>query len=664
MAVSFWVADPPDMPFFSVVCSKPADSVSKSSDFRISPHAVGAEGRFVLLRARFFSRYCKDELFMYTAGDTESPSLERVPLPHDDDDDDLNAVVGCLHGVREFGIVPRGLHYLVAALCDSRDSSLDYQRHVYSSETTPSKNSAKHPNFKTSWSCQLHGAVVQMEMEFWSTSFAAPETSLLNLLVKLVGNYPPMPLVTKNVSFYSPEPHSPPEPRPSPPPWVKTIKPEKVITLGEGVLGWVDFSHSLLVCNLFQEQLPRASPRLFWDLTCVDGKLKFIEMEHGTEVPEKPSDPCDDDVLYDSELIRLLDSEDMDDKSESRHAWRDVTWSRTVSSNYWCKECVVDVAGIVVNESANYLLLPGLRGETVGKFKFRDLYSVFPILSIDNGDILYLKSSVEPSDQNGWVVTVDLGNKKVKALRAYPFENHDPTKQAFRTSTLSCHLVITPGIKVSTYRKITQVGKSANSSNSASKLKCTRDETQSSMQNDQSRMKQQRQVCVYVNSSHILVVLPDIGYLFLIGLMFVRLLAEKITLPLNKAPSIIQNDHISQVDPVQKILAPTPVLHGYVSYQPLWHQPPPWRQEQPCSEFEPHKASQPCFNKHNGASYHGYLQQLPAPNSVAYGTHSVYGNNQQQLQSLPPIYNLPASGSWQQPPPMQHQLKSSGVWTS
>lgn len=55
---------------------------------------------------------------------------------------------------------------------------------------------------------------------------------------------------------------------------------------------------------------------MFWDLTCVDGKLKFIEMEHGTEVPEKPSDPCDDDVLYDSELIRLLDSEDMDDKPE------------------------------------------------------------------------------------------------------------------------------------------------------------------------------------------------------------------------------------------------------------------------------------------------------------------------------------------------------------
>lgn len=387
MAVSFWVADPPHMSFFSVVCSESADPVYKRPGFRISPHVVGAEGRFVLLRANFFSRYGKDELFMYTAGgDAESPSLERVPLP---DDDDGN--VGCLHRVKEFGIVPRGLHYLVAALCDSCESSLDYQLHVYSSESR-------------TWSSRV-----------------LPNT------------------------------------------WVKIMKPEKVITLGEGVLGWVDFSHGLLVYNLFHEQLPsprfiplprpcpgnkdklrvpEASPRLFRDLTCVDGKIKFIEMEHGTE---KPSDPCDDDVLYDSDLIRLLE-DDMDGKPKLRHGWRTVTWSRTVSSNYWRKECVVDVADIVVDESAYSLLLSGL-GETAGNLKFRDLYSDFPTLSIDSGDILYLKSSVEPSDRNGWVVTVDLGNKKVKAFRPHPFQKRYPTDtvQAFRTSTLSSHLVITPG---------------------------------------------------------------------------------------------------------------------------------------------------------------------------------------------------------------------------
>jgi hypothetical protein len=40
-----------------------------------------------------------------------------------------------------------------------------------------------------------------MKMEFWSTSFAAPKPSDMNLLAELVGNYPPMPLVTQRKRF-------------------------------------------------------------------------------------------------------------------------------------------------------------------------------------------------------------------------------------------------------------------------------------------------------------------------------------------------------------------------------------------------------------------------------------------------------------------------------
>jgi hypothetical protein len=49
---------------------------------------------------------------------------------------------------------------------------------------------------------KLHGALVQMLMEFWSTYFATPKPSFMNLLVELIVNYPPMPLVSgKIVSF-------------------------------------------------------------------------------------------------------------------------------------------------------------------------------------------------------------------------------------------------------------------------------------------------------------------------------------------------------------------------------------------------------------------------------------------------------------------------------
>jgi hypothetical protein len=70
--------------------------------------------------------------------------------------------------------------------------------------TTPANFLAKHLNSKTLWSCQLHGAVVQMEVEFWSTSFAAPKPANTDLGVELEGNYPPMPLLSgKNDSKHS-----------------------------------------------------------------------------------------------------------------------------------------------------------------------------------------------------------------------------------------------------------------------------------------------------------------------------------------------------------------------------------------------------------------------------------------------------------------------------
>lgn len=63
MAVSFWMANPPDLSFFSVHCSKPPDSHPKTPDFKVLPHVVGAQGPFVLLRARLFGCW-KDEYFM------------------------------------------------------------------------------------------------------------------------------------------------------------------------------------------------------------------------------------------------------------------------------------------------------------------------------------------------------------------------------------------------------------------------------------------------------------------------------------------------------------------------------------------------------------------------------------------------------------------------
>nr|XP_034572776.1 uncharacterized protein LOC117837292 isoform X1 [Setaria viridis] len=264
--------------------------------------------------------------------------------------------------------------------------------------------------------------------------------------------------------------------------------------LGEGLLGWVDFSRGLVACDLRHDppgvhfiplpeplpenrdklkgSVPGVAARSLRDLACVDGVLKFIEMEH--HVTEKPGDPSDKDFLYDSDLIMSLKRKDRDENPKPRDGWRAVTWTRTFSSNGWSKECTVGVADILVDESTNVPSLSVHRGETVGKLTFRDLYSAFPTLSMDGDDVLYLKSVAAPNDRNGWVVAIDLRNKTVKPLGAYSFEGHDPTKQAFSYCTLSRHLnmtaVVSVGIEVSACLKITQAGSYVNDPNNTSAI--------------------------------------------------------------------------------------------------------------------------------------------------------------------------------------------------
>jgi hypothetical protein len=249
---------------------------------------------------------------------------------------------------------------------------------------------------------------------------------------------------------------------PNPCPGLQKIVPEKVIRLAEGILGWVDFSRGLVVCDLRQdppgvhfiplpEPLPEnrdklkgsppgAAARSFRDLACINGVLKFVEMEH--RVVEKPIDPAVKDVLYDSDLIMSLKREEMDEKPISSYGWRAVTWSRTVWSNFWRKECTFGVDDFLVNESTPSSM-SGLQSKAAGKLAFRYLYSAFPTLSTEGDDILYLKSVAEPSDRSGWVVALDLGNKTVKAHGV--FEDRDPSKYSCCSGTLSLHLIMNPG---------------------------------------------------------------------------------------------------------------------------------------------------------------------------------------------------------------------------
>ena len=150
------------------------------------------------------------------------------------------------------------------------------------------------------------------------------------------------------------------------------------------------------------------------DVACVGGLIKFVEMEHRvtetTEVvpPEKPSDPRNKEVLYDSDLITLYKRKHVDIKPKtlrSENGWSAMTWTRELGSHCWIKGSIVDVDDILVDDSA----LSALQlNESAGSFTFKKMYSFCPILSTDGNDTLYLNSSRKFWDPSGWVVAVDL----------------------------------------------------------------------------------------------------------------------------------------------------------------------------------------------------------------------------------------------------------------
>ncbi|EAZ43498.1 uncharacterized protein [Oryza sativa Japonica Group] len=226
-------------------------------------------------------------------------------------------------------------------------------------------------------------------------------------------------------------------------PEVRKVIATKVITIAEGVLGWVDLDHGVMVCDLredvpglryvplpaplpqnwyrLKEFLPGTLAKSFRDLVCVDGVMSFVEMEHRVIVTtEKPSDPSKMQVLYDTDLIVSYNLKDLNKKPQQlqrKDGWRIVSWSRHVSSNCWEKGCevdAVDISGLSPNLAENL---------------------ASPTLGVDDGDVVYMRSKA--SLGKGKMVAIDLRRKKVKAIGPYSFEKHDPfSLKAFSTCLL------------------------------------------------------------------------------------------------------------------------------------------------------------------------------------------------------------------------------------
>ncbi|XBH65418.1 hypothetical protein VPH35_119018 [Triticum aestivum] len=537
--VTFWIADPPAVSFCTWHCSKAAD-------LKDPPEVVGAQGRFVLLRAVFASGYYyskdeEEEYLVYT-GDPRSPSLESIPLPEDEDG-------LLLRLVDEFGIVPRGGedaggHYLLVALRSAETSLKEYRLHVYSSEDRT-----------------------------WRSKEVA-----------------------------------------NPCPGEYAIWPDKVITVADGVLAWVSLQQGMVVCDVLQEDeeplheryIPLPAPLLesrqdtylkqFRDVACVDGLIKFVEVEHRvivTEIREEPLlDPRDKGCAlrfrpYRNKQAQACTHQAQDPSHHERLECHDMDQG-AIGSDCWRKGSIVDVDDI------SRMMNP------LGSCHDMNLYSAWPTLCEDGNDMLYLKSSRHLTESNKWVVAVDLAKKtlKVEAPGEHPFGGCPPWQQICHPCALANHLKMT----------LANQGQ---------------DGAQRSAQNDLSSQAHPNQnnkppqLCFNRWAE------PGYGGYSSWSWPHQNIPPPPPPLPpqcLNVWPGPCPN-------PMYALRAPCPDMCAYDNYQPPWQQPLPQEQQTtPSIAFGPHQVKKLVKLMIYDPVYHGSSQQWPAGNSFSYGAHSGNAN--------------------------------------
>ncbi|KAF7055335.1 hypothetical protein CFC21_062879 [Triticum aestivum] len=215
---------------------------------------------------------------------------------------------------------------------------------------------------------------------------------------------------------------------------------DKAIALGGGAVGWVDLWRGILTCNVFDKNpvlnlipIPklaysneerRAAPRLVRDITCCNGRIKFVEQELRFKVSIIPRKTLEDnvdsfDIIFDP---RPLSHKEDDDRAKLVLAavclgWKLRTCDRhTTRNDDWHKGHTVDMDAISVDNPDHARLLPQLWDAQAGKSTLWDLSSTYPTLGIDDDDIVYMMTKVKFHDNKAWMIGVDLAKRAVEVL--------------------------------------------------------------------------------------------------------------------------------------------------------------------------------------------------------------------------------------------------------
>ncbi|PNT75663.1 hypothetical protein BRADI_1g36441v3 [Brachypodium distachyon] len=203
------------------------------------------------------------------------------------------------------------------------------------------------------------------------------------------------------------------------------VKPNKVIALQGGLLGFVDLWNGILLCNVLKEPVTVdfvPSPKLLptnrehynesfaWpirDVTCTDGSIiRCVELEKIYSVKTSIPDASTMDLLFDSEAVDPTEERIVEEFA----GWRLITWFRELSWCYWRKGSVSHVDELQTVSLPH----PDYGGNGAAESPLKTLIASCPTVFGD--DIVCLMFKNNHRDHDAWILTVDMRSKAVGEL--------------------------------------------------------------------------------------------------------------------------------------------------------------------------------------------------------------------------------------------------------
>ncbi|CAM0907520.1 unnamed protein product [Alopecurus aequalis] len=226
----------------------------------------------------------------------------------------------------------------------------------------------------------------------------------------------------------------------------------KVITIGgdAGTMAWVDLWNGILFYDLLRQDTedggafgryvplpptPLRSDQLDGcplgerDIALINGRISYIELQ--THVRS-------------SKLA-------IQHHTYVSYGWTAFMWSRSATDpqDSWCQDCKLKASEVFAsgdNMLPNVESLPRLEDDDEGEPRplLARLHCGHPTLSLHDDEVFYLMNKIDFRDEKAWVLAVDTGNKRLRAVAEFIADRVGGFSFTYRHTRLSEYLNTAP----------------------------------------------------------------------------------------------------------------------------------------------------------------------------------------------------------------------------